>query len=164
MHCAICQDVYFKKYWVDCGEIRPSRQNIHWNKFSQVKKFNIANDLNKENFILSSAGIWKEKLSRAEKITEPAGLFKYTCKLLLERVSWYMYEKGGYAKIIFSNRRAHQLNKESLISYLNDIIEESKVSPRHDIKNVFNPEEIDIQSRVNSKMLMIADFLRIDGG
>ena len=142
-------DSILEKLWMDKGQKPPAV--LHWRSLSHSKKLFVADRLKEQPFCQISVGIWKTQLDRTAFICQPDNLFRYASRLLLERISWYVDDKGGRVLIIFSNRNRFDLGL--LRSYVTLILK----SDKGQIKPVFNPDEICVRNADQLRMLQVAD-------
>lgn len=95
-------------------------------------------------FCLMYVGVYKPDIS-SEKLKKTPGLYLYTTRYLLERVSWYVDDNGGRVDCIFEHRG--NLSYEELQAYIRSLISNpenqirpviDKIEPRnkHQVKNL----------------------------
>lgn len=110
---------------------RLNYSNIH---FSQIREFNkkayVVQELAQEQFVYINVLIDTKKSSLAMK---GSGLvaYNYACRLLLERVSWFLRDTGNTADVILSARGTSRDNE--LIDYI-----KNKLLPYDDNQIVSN--------------------------
>ncbi len=138
-----------KTLWTDKGQAPPAV--LHWRKLSHSKKLYVVDQLRDRPFCQIAVGVWKPKLDRASFICNSDNLFRYVCRLLLERVSWYVDDHMGRVLITFSNRTRFKL--ELLQSYITIILD----SDTGQIRRVFDPHQIKVRNPAQVKMLQLAD-------
>lgn len=89
---------------------------IHFRKlFDFYKKAYVVAELAGEAFTFANIIIDTSKIDK-EKLPDPANVYNFACKILLERVAWFMRNNNGTTDIILSARGTSR-DKE-LISYI----------------------------------------------
>lgn len=79
-------------------------QEIHIRDRSDfMKRAYICRELAGEKFTYMNVLVDTTKIN-TEKLSSPLTIYNFCCKLLLERVSWYLRDTGRYADIILSSR------------------------------------------------------------
>ncbi len=128
--------------------------NVHEIHIRKIKEFSrrsyIVRELNEENFTYINILFDTNKFDKT-KIHSPLIAYNYICRMLLERVSWYLYENHRTADIILSSRGTSRDGE--LISYI-----KNKLIPYEDnqIRSpVFN--KVSAQSASNWDLLQLAD-------
>ena len=127
---------------------------LHFKDLSHEKKVVTLNCItSKGNFeIVAVAGhkidLHKDCLLPYEK----QYLYNYTCKLLLERISWNIHEKKGKANLIFEHRR--NTSYTDLKLYIDKVMDSSRCQIRKDIF-------VDLKAlpKTQKKNLQIADCI-----
>ena len=128
--------------------------NVHESHIRKIKEFSrrsyIVRELNEENFTYINILFDTNKFDKT-KIHSSLIAYNYICRMLLERVSWYLYENHRTADIILSSRGTSRDGE--LISYI-----KNKLIPYEDnqIRSpVFN--KVSAQSASNWDLLQLAD-------
>jgi hypothetical protein len=111
-------------------------KHLHWNKLHHIEKNLVCNDLLKLPIKSVSVAVHKPSIVEFEKFSERYRLYYYTCRYLLERVSWIArdthrirQENNHKLLTIFSNRAG--MSYKELRDYL-DLLE--KTSTFKDIR------------------------------
>lgn len=92
--------------------------DIHFRKISDFnKKFFLVNELNKEDFIYINIIADTNKMDYL-KIKSPTIAYNYMCRILLERVSWFLRDTERIADIVLSARGSSKDGE--LIKYVED--------------------------------------------
>jgi len=126
----------------------PKEKPFHWKNMrnNHSKKRAIIDLLKKRNFVYTNIIV----NTRDMKSTELQGklLYNYTCRFLLERVSWFIKEQNTRANVIFSNRSS------TSYSELEEYINTTKIFGQ--IKSVFDSyKSVDVWQLKN---LQVADI------
>jgi hypothetical protein len=102
---------------------RPARQQVHFVKLGHAQRIAYAREIGKARLRTVSVLIHKPSIREPETFqAQKHQLYRYACRLLLERVSWLcrdhrIADRGnGTADIIFSNRG--QMSYDDLRAYL----------------------------------------------
>ncbi len=126
-------------------------QEIHLRKISDFhKRSYIVNELNGEDFTYINVIADTNKLDK-EKIDSPTVAYNYMCRILLERVSWFLRDSGITADIVLSARGTSRDGE--LIQYIKDKLmpyENNQIAP-----DVF--EKIVAKTANSWDMLQLAD-------
>lgn len=112
---------------------RPRRQQLHFVKLSHAQRIAYAREIGKTRLRTVSVLIHKPSINDPEIFqAQKHQLYRYACRLLLERVSWLCRDSrikdqgDGTAEIIFSNRG--QMSYDDLRSYLCRLRDNSRVN------------------------------------
>lgn len=126
-------------------------QDIHLRRISDFhRRSYIVNELDGEDFTYINIIADTNKLDR-EKIASPTVAYNYMCRMLLERVSWFLRDSGMTANIILSARGTSRDGE--LIQYIKDRLmsyENKQIKP-----DVF--EKIEAKTANSWDMLQLAD-------
>ncbi len=137
------------RIWTSRGQRPPAM--LHWKDIDHNKKIVIAKSLAEKPFVCIAVGIWKIKWGDTHCLRRSDWLYRYTARFLLERVSWYVHENKGRARITFSNRNRFQI--DLLRSYIVQILQ----TKENQIKPVFSIKDIEVRNASQLKMLQVAD-------
>ncbi len=135
------------------------RQQLHFVKLSHAQRIAYAREIGRARVRTVSVLIHKPSIDNPEIFqAQKHQLYRYACRLLLERVSWFcrdtrIREQGdGTAEIIFSNRG--QMSYDDLRSYLRKLSE----NPRVNIDwSVINPAQVCAVQHSQMAGLQVAD-------
>ena len=104
-------------------------QTIHWRKIGEFnKRAYISTEIAKHNFTYVNVLFDTTKYD-PKKIPSPDIAYNYLCKLLLERVSWFMHDTGRIGDIMLSARGTSKDSvlvdyiENKLLNYPNNNIE-----------------------------------------
>jgi len=133
--------------WENKGMTAP--KIIHWNEITQhtVRKM-ISEHLGKKPFVSISICIDKRALP---EINDRDIFFQFTCKLLIERVSWYVDDLGGRFTMTFCKRGG--LTTAAIRASIAAALLERK----NEIRPVFNIDDLQVQPMERYIMLRVAD-------
>ena len=140
-----------KQIWIDYG--KPPPKNIHWCKRTHSQKLNIAKLIAPKLYKQIVIGIWKSKLTRPSVggLGNRSVFYNYACKLLIERISWYVDDRNGIAEIIFS--KWGSLDKTKLQAFIRGTIN----IPNSQIRSVFDVSKIAVHPMDKLVMLRFID-------
>lgn len=112
---------------------RPRRQQLHFVKLAHAQRTAYAREVGKARLRTVSILIHKPSINEPETFqAQKHQLYRYACRLLLERVSWLCRDTridgqgDGTAEIIFSNRG--QMSYDDLRDYLCRLRENPRVN------------------------------------
>jgi len=142
-------DEAVKKIWIDRNQTPP--QLLHWRNLGHNKKIVVAKLLAQKPFCQIAVGICKPKIQRQTTLRCSDHLYRYMARFLLERVSWYVDEAGGWVELVFSNR--NKFDKDTLETYVVQIMR----TPGAQIRPVFDPAQILVRNPAQLRMLQVAD-------
>lgn len=140
-----------KRAWSDYGRTPPSE--IDWKSLKHAQRTAILPIFTSKPYSQVVIGVWKQYLTRPSNkgLGNPLNSYLYCCRLLIERLSWFVRDNNGYARIVFS--QTDRLDLPSLKEYLKKIMTE----PGCKIAPVFNIEDIRVSSMKKVKLLTLAD-------
>jgi len=136
--------------WISKNKTPPAG-GIHWKNLDYGKKYHLSKLYQQEDFCVVNIWMLKRLLTHPDKICENDSFYHYAIRFIMERISWYVDDRNGSAKIMFSSQTS--LRKESLISYVKTCL----ASPTCQIRHVFDPDKIEIKNMQDEKMLRVAD-------
>lgn len=126
-------------------------REIHLRKIPDFyKRGFIVRELNKENFTYVNI-IADTKKFDVQKINSPVVAYNYLCRMLLERVSWFLRDTDRIADIVLSARGTAR--DSELIAYIKDRL--FTYTDNQIAKNVFG--KITAKSAGTWEMLQLAD-------
>lgn len=145
-----CRDEILNKGWANLGQEPPSM--LHWRECDHGKKVMIVRELADKPFTFMTVCLWKTQLDRAAALANKTDyLFRYACRFLLERMSWYVDDHAGWLRVTFSNR--NRFETEELQDYIGHIVRSDECQ----IRPVIDPQEIRVRANGQIRMLQIAD-------
>lgn len=138
---------------------RPQRKQLHFVKLTHAQRIAYAREIGKARLRTVSVMIYKPSINDPEIFqAQKHQLYRYACRLLLERVSWLcrdarIRDQGdGTAEIIFSNRG--QMSYDDLRSYLCRL----RDNPRVNIEwSVVDPARVRAIQHAQMAGLQVAD-------
>lgn len=89
---------------------------LHWRKLRHLEKTTVATKLASHPIRVVNVAVCKDRLEDAIGLRQKFHLYFWAVRLLVERVSWYVANKGEMVHLIFSNRS--QFPYKRLESYL----------------------------------------------
>lgn len=93
-------------------------QEIHIRDRSDfMRRAFICREIGAERFVYTNVVVDTTKID-VKKISSPLTLYNFCCKLLLERVSWYLRDTGRFADVVLSSRGTSRDGE--LIDYINN--------------------------------------------
>jgi hypothetical protein len=140
-----------QKVWIDNGH-NPIKR-IHWRERTHSQRMGIAKILAEKPYTQTLVGVWKEKLTRTKEngLRNRSMFYAYACKLILERISWYVDNNNGHANIIFSHWGS--LQKQELQNYICGYMKTIDCQ----IRPVFDVSRIEVVPMNELVMLRFAD-------
>lgn len=138
---------------------RPRRQQLHFVRLAHAQRIAYAREVGKARLRTVSVLIHKPSINDPETFqAQKHQLYRYACRLLLERVSWLCRDHringqgNGLAEIIFSNRG--QMSYDDLRGYLCRLSE----NPRVNIEwSVIDPATVRAVQHSQMAGLQVAD-------
>lgn len=143
---------------------RQPRQQLHFVKLNHAQRTAYARELGKAKALIRTVSILIHKPSIQEPETFQAQkhqLYRYACRLLLERVSWLCRDHridgqgDGTAEIIFSNRG--QMSYDDLRDYLARLREMSSSGEINIEWSAINPDSVRAVQHSQLAGLQLAD-------
>jgi hypothetical protein len=132
---------------------KPPKTVLHWSenvKQHSQRKF-VARQIGAAPMILTNAIVMKQPMmGTGSALSDAASMYNYAIRRLLERVSWYVKERGGEAIITFAH--VHKFPYARLRSYLRLLEAQSNQIKWEAIRGV----KIDQPKRI--RQLQIADL------
>lgn len=138
---------------------RPRRQQLHFVNLAHAQRIAYAREIGKTRLRTVSVMIHKPSIVDPEVFqAQKHQLYRYACRLLLERVSWLcrdsrIRERGdGTAEIIFSNRGQMSYND------LRDYLRRLRDNPRVNIEwSAIDPDQVRAVQHSQMAGLQVAD-------
>lgn len=138
---------------------RPWRKQVHFCRLSHAQKIAYTREIGKARLRSISVLIHKPAIESPETFqAQKHQLYRYACRLLLERVSWLcrdhrIADRGdGFAEIIFSNRG--QMSYDDLRAYLRVL----RDKPNLNIEwNAIAPDRVRAVQHAQRAGLQVAD-------
>jgi len=149
-------DIVKQRGWIVQGQTPPS--DLQFKKLRHKHRVLYADALAKKDFCYITVGILKTHLEENAHSHDPRPLFRYACRLLLERMSWHVYESNGIVRKTFSDRKT--FDRQSLQEYISRVME----LPGNQIRPVFRPNEIRVRDCGDLLMLRVADACASSAG
>lgn len=141
---------FIDEYYVAHNRTEPL-SGVHWRSLSDNQKKKYISNISTKNFCQIIIAINKGKLDRAHYINHSGALYRYTFKLLIERISWYVGRRDGWAKIVCSEGTSIKINE--MRAYI-----ASEMSIRNTrIKKVLDPTKFKTSTMKKNIMLRVAD-------
>lgn len=140
------EDQCFEKIWRQKGRTPPSL--LHWRKLSDRNRLQISSILGTKEYVQIAILLDKTKLPYMRRKL----FYDFTARLLLERITWFVDDRGGrLKKIVFSQRSGITENKirQAVNGYL--------AEPDNSIRRIFNVTDIHVIPMQNYIMLRAAD-------
>lgn len=141
---------------------RPPRQQLHFVKLSHTLRIPYARAIGKARILTVNVLIHKPSIQAPENFqVHKHRLYRYACRLLLERVSWLcrdyrIKEHGdGSAEIIFSNRA--QMSYDDLRDYLWKLQEKTSAGGVNIDWSAINPNAVRAVQHSQMAGLQVAD-------
>ncbi|MBZ0159187.1 DUF3800 domain-containing protein [Candidatus Methylomirabilis sp.] len=141
---------------------RPRRQQLHFVKLGHAQRTAYARTIGQARIRTVSVLIHKPSIRDPETFqAQKHQLYRYACRLLLERVSWlcrdhHIRDRGdGTADIIFSNRG--QMSYDDLRAYLQRLKEMSAAGEVNIEWSVINPKAVSAVQHTQRAGLQVAD-------
>lgn len=141
---------------------RPPRQQVHFAKLGHAQRTAYARTIGQARIRTVSVLIHKPSIRDPETFqAQKHQLYRYACRLLLERVSWLcrdhrIKDRGdGTTDIIFSNRG--QMSYDDLRTYLRKLKEMSAGGEINIEWSVINPEAVSAVQHMQMAGLQVAD-------
>lgn len=125
-------------------------KDLHWMNISYYPRLSYVQHISKKDYRQVVVAIWKEGLNRARFINQPANLYRYGFKMLVERMSRYVQSQNGFMKITVSESKSVNMNK--LTGYIAQELEKDD-----GIRAVFDPHSIKVSTMNKTIMLRVAD-------
>lgn|GEM_PF-2529076 len=141
-----------QRIWRNLGQTPPAV--VHWERLKAEQRLAQAQEIAGLPITVCAVGMWKYELDTARPtgIRCQEGLFNFTSRLLLERVSWFVHGAGGtLTNVVFSSRG--RLRKNVLTHYLAYIMSTRGCQ----IRPVLQPEAIKVRAPDQYELLQIAD-------
>lgn len=129
----------------------PANKPLHWKELRNKnvsKKRYIIDRIAREDFVYTNVIINTNDMEKVD--LQGKLLFNYTCRLLLERISWYVSDNEGVVDVIFSNRS--NISYEELTEYMKHLRNDRRCQIKWDVLG-----EIKIFESTQRKMLQFAD-------
>lgn len=141
---------------------RPPRQQLHFVKLGHAQRIAYAREVGKARIRTVSVLIHKPSIREPETFqAQKHQLYRYACRLLLERVSWlcrdhHITARGdGTAEIIFSNRG--QMSYDDLRGYLHRLRDKPSGGGINIEWSVINPTTVRAVQHAQMAGLQVAD-------
>ncbi|MFP5357316.1 MAG: DUF3800 domain-containing protein [Gammaproteobacteria bacterium] len=141
---------------------RPPRQQLHFVKLSHAQRRAYAREIGKARIRTVSVLIHKPSIRDPETFqAQKHQLYRYACRLLLERVSWLcrdhrIKDRGdGGVETIFSNRG--QMSYDDLRNYLTRLRDKPGVGGVNIDWNAIKPERVRAVQHAQMAGLQVAD-------
>jgi hypothetical protein len=135
--------------WRNYGRTPP--EILHWRNLKHPQKLAIAPIFSSRNYTQIIVGFWKSQLNRQRMLQDNEYFYRYACRLLLERVSWYVDDLNGWVRIIFSNTRRFDLH--TFRQYISALMREDNTQ----IRAVFDVGELRVSDANAVQLLSLPD-------
>lgn len=113
----------------------PSRKVLHWRDLRHLEKKFVADELSKQPSVISYIAMCKDRLNRTPMLTTSQGLYFYSVRFLVERITWYVSDSRGRVDLVFSNRSS--LDYDQLGHYVRYLQREPSTQVRNVIDDIF---------------------------
>lgn len=137
--------------WTSRGQAAPSR--IHWRDRPHSQRMRISQIIAPKPYTQIVVGVWKSRLTRPQDggLGNHSVFYNYACKLMMERISWYVDGNNGWVDIVFS--KWGSLQNTELQTYIKGALCKSNSQ----IRPVFDVSKIEVQPMEKLVMLRFAD-------
>jgi len=122
---------------------------LHWRDLRHLEKKFVAEEFAKEPSVISYVAMCKDRLNRTPMLTTSQGLYFYSVRFLVERITWYVSERRGRVDLIFSNRSA--LDYDQLRNYVRYL----QIEPSTQVRDII--DDISTIAPSARKNLQLAD-------
>lgn len=113
----------------------PPKKILHWRDLRHLEKKFVAEELSKEPLVISYVAMCKDRLDRTSMLTTSQGLYLYSVRFLVERITWYVSNCQGRVDLVFSNRSS--LDYDRLGRYVRYLQKEPSTQVRDVIDDIF---------------------------
>jgi hypothetical protein len=112
----------------------PPKKVLHWRDLRHLEKKFVAEELSKEPSVISYVALYKDRLNRTPMLMTSQGLYFYSVRFLVERITWYVSNCQGRVDLIFSNRSS--LDYDRLGRYVRYLQKEPSIQVRDVIDDI----------------------------
>ena len=142
-------DEFIDDFYIN-GRKQP-KDGVHWVKLSSTPRQIYIQKISEKPFCQIVVAAWKSKHNRMTYINHSGIFYRYIFKILVEKISWFMEDNNGWAKIICSEGTSVD------IAEMRKYIAKAMIDDKNNIKPFFNPNQITSSTMGKMKMLRIAD-------
>lgn len=122
--------------------------HLHWNRLKHPHRVISVREIAKQPITVISVGIWKPRL---RVLKHRMDIYHTAIHYLIQRVSWFVGNSGGYAKITFADRS----NLD--IQTIRKLLTTQLTTPGSQMRRIFEPSKIEVAKPAVQQMLQVAD-------
>ncbi len=150
------EDECKRDVWLARGHAHAPMQ-IHFRNLSHSQRVAVARVLAQKPFTQIVAAFLKPRLDKKSGFSKNETFYRYATRYLVERVSWYVDDMGGWARLVFSNRRCFRIRE--LIDYIMLLTKTDT-----EVRPVFSDRQMTARNADTNEMLRAADVVASSHG
>ncbi len=130
---------------------RQPKEKLDWKGLTHPQRGALLPIFTSRPYTQIIVGMWCSQVTRPQKLQEANWAYRYACRYLIERISWFARDNGGFVRITFS--KTDRLNIAELKKYIGG----EMALPSSQIANSFNVDDIRESTMSQTQLLMLAD-------